>query len=164
MSDSAPFSPPQFNATAFNCPACHAYAKQVWHPVNFRVTAGHSTITRFGLARCAHCNDWSFWVDERLVYPESTLAPLANADLSQGIVDDYNEAARVLSDSPRAACALLRLALQKLCKELGEPGKNINDDIGALVKKGLSPLIQQALDVVRVIGDRVVRVAIGYHR
>jgi Domain of unknown function (DUF4145) len=35
-------------------------------------------------------------------------------------------------------------------------GKNLNDDIGALVKRGLDPRIQRALDVVRVIGNNAV--------
>ena len=50
----------------------------------------------------------------------------------------------------------MRLSIQKLCKELGEKGKNINDDIGELVKKGLPIKIQQALDYVRVIGNNSV--------
>jgi hypothetical protein len=43
-----------------------------------------------------------------------------------------------------------------LCKELGESGKNIDNDIASLVAKGLDPLVQQALDVVRVIGNEAV--------
>jgi hypothetical protein len=40
--------------------------------------------------------------------------------------------------------------------ELGQKGKNINDDIAALVKLGLPLKIQQALDVVRVVGNESV--------
>src|SRR5690606_21230987 len=77
-------------------------------------------------------------------------------DLDKDIVGVYNAAASILHKSPRGAAALLRLAVQKLCKQLGEPGKNINADIGNLVKKGLSPTIQQALDALRVIGNESV--------
>lgn len=51
---------------------------------------------------------------------------------------------------------MLRLAIQVICKELGEKGKNINDDIANLVKKGLSVQIQQSLDVIRVVGNNAV--------
>jgi hypothetical protein len=51
---------------------------------------------------------------------------------------------------------VLRLCIQKLCKHLGEKGENLDDDIGNLVKKGLNPLVQKSLDVVRVIGNEAV--------
>jgi hypothetical protein len=58
--------------------------------------------------------------------------------------------------SPRAAAALARLCIQKLMKELGESGDNLNRDIAELVKKGLEVEVQPALDVVRVIGNNTV--------
>jgi hypothetical protein len=90
------------------------------------------------------------------LYPAILEAPEASPDMPENVASDYNEARSILPYSPRSSAALLRLALQKLCKHLGKPGKNINDDIKALVKDGLSPRVQQALDAVRVIGNNAV--------
>lgn len=92
----------------------------------------------------------------KLVWPPVRKGPAPNSDLDADIQKDYQEARAVLPHSPRAAAALLRLGLQKLMKQLGESGKDINVDIGALVKKGLRPDVQQAADVVRVTGNEAV--------
>ena len=68
----------------------------------------------------------------------------------------YNEAGLIYNKSPRAACALLRLAIDRLCNELVETDRDINKNIGSLVKKGLPQSVQQALDVVRVVGNKAV--------
>lgn len=92
---------------------------------------------------CDHCEKISVWLGERMLFPEGGSAPLPNADLSEDIQRDYEEAHAILAKSPRGAAALLRLAIQKLCVDLGQPGKNINDDIAALVQKG--PQVASAL-------------------
>jgi hypothetical protein len=76
--------------------------------------------------------------------------------LPDEIIHDFEEARSILGESPRGAAALLRLCIQKLCVHLGEKGKNIDDDIAILVKKGLNPLVQKSLDIVRVIGNESV--------
>ena len=108
------------------------------------------------VSECCRCKNISVWIYDNLVYPQRGEAPPANPDLPDDIRRDYNEASHILGLSPRGAAALIRLAIQKLCKKLGKPGKNLNDDIGALVKGGLDPRIQQALDIVRVIGNNAV--------
>lgn len=91
-----------------------------------------------------------------MVFPLVVLAPAPNPDLPNEIAVDFEEARNVAPRSSRAAAALLRLCVQKLCIHLGEPGDNINSDIANLVGKGLPAKIQQALDIVRVIGNNAV--------
>jgi len=83
-----------------------------------------------------------------MVYPASPLGPSPIDGMPEVIRTDYEEARSIAEASPRAAAALLRLAVQKLCKHLGEKGENINQDIANLVKKGLSVEVKQALDIV----------------
>jgi hypothetical protein len=103
-----------------------------------------------------HCKKFSIWYESKMVYPSFEGVQPPNQDLSEEIQKDYQEAASILQKSPRGSAALLRLAIQKLCKDLGEEGKNINNDIKNLVAKGLPPAVQKSLDIVRVIGNDAV--------
>src|SRR5262249_53325570 len=113
-------------------------------------------VTNLSISQCYNCNEISVWIYDRLVWPRAGAAESPNVDMPEDVRLDYEEASTLLDLSPRGSAALLRLGIQKLCKHLGESGKDINDDIAALVKKGLDPKIQQALDVVRVVGNNAV--------
>lgn len=149
------FTPPAHQLSGFNCPLCGAFAHQYWEHT-FVLTPNAHQVPGLETSRCAKCQTDAIWLDGRMIYPDFGAAPLPNQDLSADVLRDYEEARSILSRSPRGAAALLRLAIQKLCKELGEPGKNLNNDIGALVRKGLPAQVQQALDAVRVIGNDAV--------
>ena len=108
------------------------------------------------LSFCDNCNKYSIWVNRSLVYPDSSTAPLPIEEMPKSVKEIYNEARSIVNKSPRGACALLRLAVQTLIKELGEDESNLNKAIGKLVEKGLTKKVQEALDTVRVIGNNAV--------
>ena len=152
----APFVPPSHQTSAFHCPNCNAYSSQSWSPMYIHLGGGFEGVKPFSVALCNHCGKPSIWLDAVMVYPDSETSPLPNPDLPADVKADYEEARTISARSPRGAAALLRLAVQKLCKHLGESGDNLNADIRALVGKGLLPAVQQALDAVRVIGNNAV--------
>lgn len=105
---------------------------------------------------CFNCNEIAIWTGSTMAWPVQSNAPAPNPDLPDDVRLDFDEAGRILTISPRGAAALLRLVIQKLCKELGGKGKNIDEDIAAFVKDGLDVRIQRSLDIVRVIGNEAV--------
>lgn len=151
------YIPPTFQQDAFHCPNCQVYARQNWG--DLRYMQGHTVfnaITYSMAAICEHCKKPSIWHEGKLVVPQLTTVAMPSIDLPESCKTDYLEARAIVNVSARGAAALLRLCIQKLLKELGEQGKNINDDIASLVKKGLPAAIQQSLDVCRVVGNNAV--------
>ncbi len=106
---------------------------------------------------CFVCKKVAVWLGGRMIYPYAASdIPIANEDLPSDIKYDYDEAAAVLNLSPRAASALLRLSIQKLCSFILGRSGDINEMIGQLVREGLDDRIRKALDIVRVIGNEAV--------
>jgi hypothetical protein len=151
---------PELNLKAFNCPHCHVFTHQDWFFLRAAETAdgfgSQHGDERFRVSYCERCGQNTIWHGQKIIFPNDSLVEPANIDLPQEIKNDYNEAGQVLNLSPRSSAALLRLAIQKLCKHLGESGQNINNDIKQLVSKGLPHKVQEALDSVRVIGNESV--------
>lgn len=139
----------EFEAAAFTCPHCGAYSQQDWGNL---VQRGN----RYDYAMCEHCEEISIWRKKAIVYPSFGTTPDPNEDMPDDVKQDYEEARAIVGNSAKGAAALLRLAIQRLMPHLGEKGKNLDSDIGNLVKNGLPPLIQKALDTVRVIGNESV--------
>jgi hypothetical protein len=147
----------KYQEKAFNCPYCGVYAAQSWASWYYGGTMTPRGQHPLAASLCLNCAKYAYWYKERMFVPASGNAPSAHPDMPQGILGDYNEARSILSASPRGAAALLRLCVQKLCKELGEKGRNIDDDIASLVANRHLPVqIQQALDILRVIGNNAV--------
>ncbi len=114
------------------------------------------SVENIHISRCYNCNEIGVWFGERIAWPQRGSISRPNQDMPQDARLDYEEAAEIVDNSPRGAAALLRLAIQKICLHLGGEGKHINEDIASLVKKGLDPRVQKALDVVRVVGNNAV--------
>lgn len=162
------YFPPGLGKKAFHCPHCNVYSKQLWShilanpgDIEQSLVNDHSTFEgrfpqKWFVSKCQHCNNLIVWIGKDIIYPKKILVENPNTDLTIDIQNDYLEAAKVYNESPRAAAALLRLALQKLCRQLGEKGDNINEDIKNLVKKGLNPLVQKSLDTLRITGNNAV--------
>ena len=167
----ASYEHPTFRATRFTCPHCGALASMEWHllpPLNKDII-GSGLQNFWEAAVCAACGDQSLWNTQskkpaakahgaglEMCYPTVPVGPPPSEDMPAEIVQDYREARLVAAASPRAAAALLRLCVQKLCKHFGQPGENINSDIKALVAAGLSLQMQHALDTVRIVGNNAV--------
>lgn len=143
----------------FECPHCKTFSQM--RSSHMIVNIGYSQMgwsTRaehqLSVATCQSCGNSSLWWDGICVYPETTYTN-PNPDMPESVKDLYLEASSIYNKSPRAACALLRLAVERLCNELGETG-TIDKMIGSLVQKGLPTIVQKALDAVRVIGNKAV--------
>lgn len=151
------YYPPEYKKEQFHCILCGVFASQTWMHLKIKqVNNYHYTDTNFEGSHCSHCQEFSFWYDEKMIIPSETPIESPHQDLPQDCVSDYLEARDIFSKSPRASVALLRLCIQKIMPHLGGKGKNINQDIGKLVDDGLSSIIQKALDVCRVVGNNAV--------
>ncbi|GAB5492990.1 MAG: hypothetical protein Phog2KO_32050 [Phototrophicaceae bacterium] len=139
---------------SFHCPHCNAFSVHILHYTYKDERDEYED--RFRLGTCQYCDDLTCWYEGKLVFPIASVAPRSHEDMPDGIKEDYEEARSILALSPRGSAALLRLCVQKLMKELGESGENINKDIASLVGKGLPAQIQKMLDIVRVIGNESV--------
>ena len=145
---------PIYRDSAFTCPHCGAYAQQSWdryaviqsidkhsHLIeeenyyhlcqNGWKVKGERYIDLLGISTCKACGKYHVWNSEKMILPQKTDSsiPMPLEDMPQVVKELYFEARDVYSISHKSACAILRLAVQHLCKELGEDGTNKNYEL-----------------------------------
>ena len=147
---------PQKDKSFFTCPHCNTVSYMEYAKHHFQKDFVLANLVNIlTIARCTSCGKKIIWIDDEYIYPQKQ-AIEPNEDMPSSVKSLFEEAGNIYALSPRAACALLRLAIDRLCNELGENDRDINKNIGGLVSRGLPLRIQQALDVVRVVGNKAV--------
>ncbi|WP_294392192.1 hypothetical protein [uncultured Sphingomonas sp.] len=149
--------------TPFVCPYpdCRVYAQHYWgslHDVKRQLggtvyTGRQLKGAEIVVAQCGSCKREAVFLDGRLAKPVVGEAPPPVDDMPATILSDYHEAAAILPGSPRAAAALLRLAIHTLLPLLGATRHGMDEQVGQLVGSGtIGVRVQVALDTLRVIG------------
>ena len=107
------------------------------------------------LATCTNpdCDKFSFWVDEKMVYPLVPTSPTPHENMPENVKKTYEEARRVQPASVRASAALLRVSLEQLTAHLGETEGSLNTRIANLKEKGLPSQAIKSLDIVRIYAN-----------
>ncbi len=151
---SAEYIHPSFKEVGFHCPHCGVYAHQNWFDVAIEGDPDNSGET-LSLGTCERCDRFSLWIDGAMIYPSSAELPLPRMEMPEDVRQIYLEARRTLGASPRAASALLRLAIQGLISHLGET-QDIAESLESLKRRGLDEKIQVALRRVRMVGEEAI--------
>lgn len=143
--------PPQFQLDAFHCPSCGMLAEQRWSPVYRQEEDGDLTeVEDTHLSTCSRCGEAALWRRGKVAAPPGPPAP---QEVPAYVITDLLDAPVHDGPSPRAALALLRLALQRLLPHLEAAGGHPHRDVDHFLKVGLVPLVKATLEHVRVSGD-----------
>lgn len=101
-----------------------------------------------------HAGQYMKKIGQWSIYPMFASRPPAPPEVPAHIAEDFNEAAAVLSISPKASAALSRRCLQGVLREQGYTQKDLAPAIqAALDSKTLPTAHAENLDAVRNIGN-----------
>src|SRR5262249_30518266 len=103
-------------------------------------------VQNVSISYCFNCNQMCLWVYDQLVWPKCIGGSEPKLHVSPNVRRESEEASQTLEASPRGAAALLRLTIEKLCKELGVSDESLKDDIGFFVREDIDARVQKVLD------------------
>lgn len=138
---------PRFQLDAFHCPFCSTLAEQRWSPVYRQEEGGDpAEVADAHLSTCSHCGETALWWAGELVAPP---APPPAQEVPSYVITDLLKTSVRDEPSPRAALALLRLALQRLLPHLDKHSGRLPQDVERLLRVGLVPMVETTLEHVR---------------
>ena len=114
-------------------------------------------VQNVSISYCFNCNEMCLWVYDRLVWPRREGFPEPKLHAPPKVRRESEEASQILEASPRGAAALLRIAIEKLCKELGVSGESLKDDIAFFVREDMDARVQKVLDAAQIIESNAMR-------
>lgn len=123
------------------CPGCHEFIV---------VLVRANSISRFDVG------DHTVGKQVRVLgYPRAASRPKPPPEVIGTFAEDFNEAALVLADSPKASAALSRRCMQQILRDkAGVKPTDLASEIDEVLAMGVLPTgIAEGLDVVRQIGN-----------
>jgi Domain of unknown function (DUF4145) len=114
-------------------------------------------VQNVSISYCFNCNQMCLWVYDQLVWPRREAFPEPQLHAPPNLRRESEEASQTLEATPRGAAALLRIAIAKLCKELGVSGESPNDGITLFVREDVDARVQKVLDAARIIESNAMR-------
>ena len=114
-------------------------------------------VQNVSISYCFSCNEMCLWVYDQLVWPRRAGAPELKPVAPSDVQRECEETSQKLEASPRGAAALLRLAMEKLCKELGVNGESLNEDLAFFLREDVDARVRKVLDAARIIESNAVR-------
>lgn len=102
---------------------------------------------------CPICFRATVIINDKIIYPDYLIIK-PNPDMPEDTKSIYLEALSIANKSPRAACALLRLSIDRLVDYLGaSKDKKLYEKIREVAK---SPLVEDLLEACRLAGNKAV--------
>ncbi len=95
----------------------------------------HNEIGNLEMKICSNCGMYHIYKDAEEIYPGLSDIPIPHEKMPESVKKSIMKQGRFFQSLLGPLQLLLRLSLQILCKELGEEGKNINNDIHNLHQK-----------------------------
>ena len=139
--------------------------KMLAEPFTINDTWGNPSVVRFeevgvwAMSKCGRCKEYSTWRDDRLIFPNVSIAPEAHEDMPTDAKALYQEAGEVIGISRRAGAALARATLERLLRTLDpDAGKvDLASRIDRILPK-VSSSLGEMLTVIRHTGNKALHV------
>ncbi len=146
---------PAYGRKKFHCPYCDVFTHQEWvrQSLIYPNGTGQGAFVELHTTQCFDCKHFAVWYKHKMIDPFASSAPQADSGMPDSVKEIFDEARQVQEHSPRAAAALLRLALEELTVHLGETDGKLDTRIGNLQKKGFLSQVIKGLDSVRITGN-----------